>query len=96
MTEIDHLAGWLGILREAQAQKAKAEEAIAVARQHIEDALGDDEVGTIAGAPVVRWTHVVSRRFDTGKAKALLAPEQVDACTVESTTRRFVVVEAAQ
>lgn len=95
MTGIDHLAGWLGILREAQAQKAKAEEAIRVARQHIEDALGDDEIGTIAGAPVVRWTRVTSRRFDASKAKELLAPEQVEACTVESTTRRFTVVEAS-
>ena len=91
--ELDELAGWVSIYRAAQDAIAKAEEAKAVAREKIEDALGDDEVGTIAGQPVVRWTFVHSERFDQKKAKAILGDEAA-ACMVTSTSRRFEIVKA--
>lgn len=90
-TALDELAGWVTIYRQAQDTIAKAEEAKAVAREKIEDALGDDEVGTIAGEPVVRWTYVHSERFDQKKAKAILGDDAA-ACVVPTETRRFTLV----
>jgi len=93
MTPLDELRGWLDIYAAGQDAKAKAEEAMAVAREKIEDALGDDEVGTVDGQPVVRWTFVHSERFDQKKAKAILG-DDLAACMVPQTTRRFVLVKA--
>jgi predicted phage-related endonuclease len=93
MTPIDELKGWLAIYREAKNAIAKAEEAAQMAREKIEDALGDDEVGTIDGEPVVRWTFVRSERFDQKKAKAILGDDAA-ACMVPTETRRFTLVEA--
>lgn len=93
MTDLQGVKGWLDILTAANESKAKAEEAIAVARQHIEDALGDDDTGTIDGEPVVRWTTVTSRRFDATKAKELLPDDLREACMTEGTSRRFVLVK---
>lgn len=93
-TELDELAGWLEIYKAAKAQIAKAEEAAAVAREKIEDAMGDDEVGTVGGEPVVRWTVVHSERFDQKKAKAILGDDAA-ACMVPTTSRRFTLVDGA-
>ena len=93
MTPLDELAGWLDIYRAAQEAISKAEEAKAVAREKIEDALGDDEVGTVGGEPVVRWTYVHTDRFDQKKAKAILGDEAA-ACMVTTTSRRFEMVKA--
>jgi len=89
---LDDLAGWVGVLREGMKNKAEAEALIAVARQKIEDALGDADTGTIDGQPVVRWSYVVTNRLDTKLAKSMLTDAQVFACTVESETRRFALV----
>ena len=90
--DLDDLAGWVTVLREATKEKKRAEEVIAQAREKIEDALGDAEVGTVAGAPVVRWTFVRSERFDQKKAKALLGDDAA-ACIVPTESRRFTLVE---
>ena len=93
--DIDDLAGWLDVYRTAQKEKARAEEVIATARGKIEEALGDAEVGTVAGQPAVRWTHVHATRFDQKKAKAILGDEY-EACLVPSESRRFTLVEAGE
>ena len=90
-TALDELKGWLDVYRAAAAEKSRAESVMAQAREKIEDALGDDEVGTVDGAPVVRWTFVRSSRFDQKKAKAILGDEY-DACLVPVETRRFTLV----
>ena len=94
-TALDDLAGWIGVYREGQAKKAAAEELMSTAREKIEQALGDNDTGTIHGIPVVRWTHVISNRLDTKLAKKFLTPEQLQAATVETETRRFTLVEGA-
>jgi hypothetical protein len=94
MTPLDTLTGWLDVLRTATAEKKRAEEVIDAARVHLEEALGEDEVGTVDGQPVVRWAHVTSQRFDQKKAQGLLTPEQVAECTVASESRRFTLVES--
>ena len=72
---------------------AALEERKKAAREHIEAALGDAETGTIAGVPVVHWTHVTSKRLDQAKAKLLLG-DRLDEAMVETTSRRFVLVDA--
>lgn len=89
---IDDVANWLAVYRAAAARKAQAEELMAEARARIEDVLGEAEVGTVAGRPAVRWTHVTSRRFDQKAAKVLLG-DRADDCYVESTSRRFTLVD---
>lgn len=90
--DIDDVAGWIDVLRQAQGEKAKAEEVIAQAREKIQDALGDAEVGNVGGVPTVRWTFVRSERFDQKKAKAILGDAAAE-CMVASESRRFTLVD---
>lgn len=94
---LDALAGWLDILRKANTEKARAEEVIATARGHIEAALGEAEVGTVAGVPVVTWKHTTSTRLDQGKVKTFLDDAGYDLADFQttSTTRRFVPLDAS-
>ena len=93
--DIDDLAGWLEVYRAAQREKARAEDVMAQARERIEDALGDAEIGTVAGQPAVRWTHVHATRFDQKRAKAILGDEYAS-CLVDTASRRFTLVEAGE
>jgi hypothetical protein len=90
---LDEVQGWFTILRSYTEQRDKAQEFIDLARSKIEEALGENETGLLAGVPVVKWTHVTSNRFDQKKAKAFLTDEQAAQCinTVES--RRFVLLD---
>lgn len=81
-------AGWLTVYRRADAQIRHMEEVKAEARRHLEEALGDAELGTVDGDVAVRWTFIESRRLDQKKLKEQ-APELVEQCTVASTSRRF-------
>lgn len=91
--DIDDVAGWIEVLRRATAEKQRADEVIAQARERIEEALGDAEVGAVAGTPAVRWTWVESTRIDTKRVRALLAPDDLAAVTVTSASRRFTLVD---
>jgi len=91
--DIDEYKNWLILLKGLRADRADIDMQIEVAEGHIKDALGDAEVGTIGGEPVVRWS-LVPNRFDQKAAKELLTPEQVAACTKPSESRRFTIVEA--
>lgn len=92
-TPLDALANWIDLYRQATDGIAALEERRKVAREHIEAALGDAETGTVDGRPVVRWTHVTSRRLDQAKAKALLtAAGALDDAMTETTSRRFALV----
>ena len=92
MQEIDALAGWLDMLREATTRKAENEETIKACRDKIEAALGESEIGTIRGMPVVSWRWVKSNRLDQTLAKQVLTPEQLQSCMTEVSSRRFVLV----
>jgi predicted phage-related endonuclease len=90
---LDDLTSWLDLYRQATDGIAALEERRKVARERIEAALGDAETGTVDGRPVVRWTHVTSRRLDQAKAKGLLADYNLlDDAMTETTSRRFVLV----
>ena len=91
--ELDSLTTYVWALKQLKADRADIDAQIEVAEAQIKDALGDAEVGTIGGEPVIKWTHVVSQRFDQSAAKALLTDDQVAACTKPSESRRFTIVE---
>ena len=92
--ELDALANWVVHLKQLRQDRAEIDEQIELAEGHIKDALGDAEIGTIGGEPIVKWTHVITNRFDQKAAKALLTDDQVAACTKPSESRRFTIVEA--
>lgn len=87
------MKGWIELLRLSQADIKVLEEKIAIAREKIQEALGDNEIGLIDGAPVVRWTKVTSTRLDMKKAKEVLDPKILAFLSSESTSRRFTLVE---
>lgn len=85
-------AAWLGLIRQCDQQIKELEETKKIARGHIEQILGANEVGAIDGRPVVRWSYVHSSRLDTTKLKAE-RPEVYDAFTRPQVTRRFTLVD---
>ena len=92
--ELDALVNWVVHLKQLRQDRNMIDEQIELAEGHIKDALGDAEIGTIGGEPIVKWTHVITNRFDQKAAKALLTDDQVAACTKPSESRRFTIVEA--
>jgi predicted phage-related endonuclease len=90
----DDAAAWLGLIRQCDQQIKDLEETKQVARKHIEQLLGEHEVGTVDGQPVVRWTVVPSTRLDTTKLKAE-RPEVYEAFCRTSISRRFTLVDPA-
>ena len=91
--EIDNLSSWVWALKQLRLDRADIDEQIETAENQIKDHMGDAEVGTIGGEPVIRWSHVISQRFDQKLAKAILSDEQITACTKPSESRRFTIVE---
>ena len=87
--ELDSLTTYVWALKQLKLDRADIDAQIEVAEGQIKDHMD----GTIGGEPVIKWTHVVSQRFDQGAAKALLTDDQVAACTKPSESRRFTIVE---
>jgi len=73
--ELESVANWVQHLKQLKADRAEIDEQIEQAENQIKDQMGDAEVGTIGGEPVIRWSHVVSQRFDQKLAKAILSDE---------------------
>jgi predicted phage-related endonuclease len=88
----ENIAMWLEQYRHALTKIKEWEEVADVARSHIEASLGDNEVGIYKGREVVRFTSVTSIRFDTKRAKEILPPQVLDVLQVQSTHRRFTLV----
>jgi predicted phage-related endonuclease len=87
------MAGWIELYKKTQADIKVLEEKVAAAKEKIQEALGENEVGLIDGSPVVRWTKVTSTRLDMKKAKEVLDPKILAFLSSESTSRRFSLVE---
>jgi predicted phage-related endonuclease len=91
--ELESVANWVQHLKQLKADRAEIDEQIEQAENQIKDQMGDAEVGTIGGEPVIRWSHVISQRFDQKLAKAILTDDQIAACTKPSESRRFTIDE---
>ena len=87
------IAQWLQQYRHAKEEIARWEEIADIARSHIENAMGDAETALYENKPVVRWTRVESRRFDTKKAREILPQQVIDVLEVVSMSRRFTLVD---
>lgn len=85
-------AAWLEQYKSALAKIKELQEIADVARSHIEAALGDAETGMFLNRPVVRWTHIETRRFDTKRAKEILPPQVVEALEMVTNSRRFSII----
>lgn len=86
------IANWVQQYRNAIEKSKEWQEIADVARSHIENALGEAEVGLWQGRPVVRYSTVETRRFDAKRAQELLPAELVEKLQVTSTHRRFSIV----
>ena len=89
----DNTAAWLENYKNALARVKEWQEVADVARAHIENSLGDAEVGMYQNRPVVRWSFIETRRFDVKRAKEILPPQVLDVLEVITNSRRFSIVE---
>lgn len=89
----DNAAAWLESYKNALAKIKEWQEVADVARAHIENSLGDAEVGMYLNRPVVRWSFIETRRFDVKRAKEILPPQVLDTLEVITNSRRFSIVE---
>jgi predicted phage-related endonuclease len=83
---------WFEQYKAALVKIKEWQEVADIARSHLEAALGDAQVGMFANRPVIRWSIVESKRFDTKRAREILPAQVIDLLEVVSTTRRFTVV----
>lgn len=92
--ELDDTAqAWLLAYKDYTAKIAELEEKRAVAREHLEFALGEAETACVKGHPAIRFTKVESKRFDTKRARELLPEQVLEALEVVSYSRRFTLVK---
>lgn len=92
MADISHVAQHVEILRHVKAEQSRLKEIEAAARAMIEDAIGDDEVGTVDGKVVVTFKHIKSNRLDQGLLKSL-HPDVYEDCKAVGESRAFKVAE---
>jgi predicted phage-related endonuclease len=91
--ELDDTAqAWLLAYKDYSAKIAEFEEKRALAREHLEAALGEAETACVKGHPAIRFTKVESKRFDTKRAREILPPQVLDALEVINYSRRFTLV----
>lgn len=86
-------AAWLENYKNALAKIKEWQEVADVARAHIEQSLGDAEVGMYQNRPVVRWSFIETRRFDVKRAKEILPEQVLDTLEVITNSRRFSIVD---
>ena len=89
----DNTASWLENYKNALTKIKEWQEVADVARAHIEQSLGDAEVGMYQNRPVVRWSFIETRRFDVKRAKEILPEQVLDTLEVITNSRRFSIVE---
>ena len=89
----DNTAQWLRQYRDAQANIKQWQEVADIARSHLENALGENEVAIYQGQEVVRWTTVTSKRFDVKKARETLPSNVIGLFETEQISRRFTLVD---
>lgn len=90
--DLTALKAHLDILRYCRNKEAEIKELAASSRAAIEEALGDNEIGTLDGRTAVRWKFIKTNRLNQKKLKED-RPEIVAEYTEASESRRFEVVE---
>lgn len=94
MTDLDPAASaFLTAYIEAKAKVKEWTEKADIARQQVEAAMGECEIGLVNGREAVRWTTVESHRIDTAKIREMLPADLVSKLETTTISRRFTIVE---
>ena len=88
----ENTAGWVEQYKNCLTKIKEWQESADIARANIESSMGDAQLALYRGQPVVRWTLIVSKRFDVKKAKEFLPEEVVEKLSTEIESRRFTIV----
>lgn len=92
--ELDDTAqAWLLAYKDYSAKIAELEEKRALAREHLEFALGEAEVACVKGHPAIKFPKVETKRFDTKRAREILPEQVIQALEVVTYSRRFTLVK---
>ena len=82
--KIEELNSWKKLLEDAKREAEKLENEIKAEMEN----RNTEEL--VVGTHIVRWTTVLSNRFDTTKFKSMM-PEVYKAYTKQSVSRRFTI-----
>lgn len=88
---LDHIKAHVDILAFAKRKQAELNEMVERSRAAIEEALGENEIGTLDGEPAIRWGHQKVNRLNQ-KALKDEHPEIVAEYTEAHAQRRFEVL----
>lgn len=80
-------------LRKLKAEEAVLKDRMAEIRQVIESAMGENTIALVDGAPAITWKFVESERIDVKRVRELVPPQVIDAITIKSKSRRFVILD---
>jgi predicted phage-related endonuclease len=97
--EIDFDPGVIGLisrLRRLKAEIGELQEQADILTEQIKSAMGDALIGTVNGAPAVKWTIVESSRFDVRKAREVLPRQVIDLLEVKTQSRRFTLLDGGE
>lgn len=89
-TDLTALRGQVEALRWCKARRAEIEEIEAAAKAAVQDALGDNDTGTIDGDTVVVWKSHKRTQLDQAYLKKTF-PQVHSECLITSEVRRFEV-----
>lgn len=90
--DLESVRAHVDILVWAKARAAELKDIEKNARDAIEEALGDNEIGELDGHPVVTWAMHKKRVFQQAKFKEA-HPELVEAFTETVEGRQFKVIQ---
>jgi len=85
------VAHFYAVLEYVRTERAKLADMEAKARDEIQNAMGDNEIGTIEGREVVRWCRTTRRAVDVTYLKQAY-PDIASACTRTTEIRAFRLV----
>lgn len=88
--------GLIARLRRLKAEIGEQQEQADILTEQIKMAMGDAVIGTVNGAPAVRWSTVDATRFDVKKAREVLLPEVINLLTIKSQSRRFQLLDGGE
>lgn len=92
MKNLNELRGQVEILKYCKAKRAELKELEDNAKAAIQDALGDDDAGTVDGELAVTWKSSKRTTLDQQYLKKTF-PQVVAECQVTTEVRRFEVVD---
>ena len=86
VAKIEALTEWESVIEEAKAEAEAIRDAIKA------EMMERDTEELTAGQYIVRWTSIISNRFDTTSFKKVM-PDVYQAYTKQITSRRFTISE---